>query len=235
MFLLNQNNRANWVLKFKCPADTAIHGSLLSNKTYYNTLNDLQKFGLIEVEKGINNFRAAKITIKKLKYSDENDFIQQPEIQSPEQSSSVTTTPQLTPQLTQLLTQLSTPQLTLLTTQLSTLLPTLKDIHKTIIHITIKQKTKNSDLFFPFTSEIFLKTWEILKNEPKWKNKSQNAYQMSLNKLGKYSEQTAIEMMQKSIESGWQGLFELNESSKNKNAITAEIPKIYDTTKTKFE
>jgi hypothetical protein len=127
MFLLNQNNRANWVTKFKCPADTAMHGSLLSSNTYYKSLNELQQFGLIEVEKGINNFKAAKITINKLKYSDENDFIQLPEIQSPERSCTST----IAPLLTALLTTLTEVQTTALTEGLTEVLPALKDIHKT--------------------------------------------------------------------------------------------------------
>ena len=64
MFLLNQNNRSGWTEWFKCPFDLAMNGSgINSRKTYYNCLGDLQKFDLIEYEKGINSFKAPKIKI----------------------------------------------------------------------------------------------------------------------------------------------------------------------------
>jgi hypothetical protein len=149
MFLLNQNNRANWIEWFKCPYDTAMHGALInSNKTYYKTLNDLVSFGLIEVIKGVNNYKAPKIKIIKLKY-DKDEEIQTPEIQVPESSSSVN--------ITQLLTQLPTLVTTQLTTQLTTLVSTHKDRPITKILLTIHYKDDN------------IKTWkndfEIYKKE----------------------------------------------------------------------
>lgn len=67
MFLLNQNNRNNWVEWFKCPFDLAMAGSGITNKkTYYNTLLELQDFGLIAYKKGINNYKAPLIKIEVL-------------------------------------------------------------------------------------------------------------------------------------------------------------------------
>ena len=71
--------------------------------------------------------------------------------------------------------------------------------------ITIKE------LVLPFESKDFKGAWEILIVQPKWKKKSRDALQASLKILEKYTEPIAIGMMQKSISSGWQGLFALND------------------------
>ena len=49
-------------------------------------------------------------------------------------------------------------------------------------------------------------TWEALRNTPKWKNKLNYALQLSLNKLGKFEEEFAIEQMERAIESNWTGV-----------------------------
>ena len=67
MFLFNQNNRNGWHEWFKCPLDLAVNGSQIGSKhTYYKVLKDLQNFGLIEYEKGINDYKAPKIKLTKL-------------------------------------------------------------------------------------------------------------------------------------------------------------------------
>lgn len=67
MFLINQNNRNNWVEWFKCPYDLAMSGSGITNKkTYYKCLNELHDFGLIEYKKGSNNWNQALIKIEVL-------------------------------------------------------------------------------------------------------------------------------------------------------------------------
>lgn len=67
MFLLNQNNRLNWIEWFKCPFDLAMNGAMIgSKKTYYNCLNDLKIWGLIQYEAGENKYKAPKISIKRL-------------------------------------------------------------------------------------------------------------------------------------------------------------------------
>lgn len=68
LFLLNQNNRVNWVEWFKCPFDLAMAGSCISSKkTYYKCLNDLKEWGLIDYEKGVNNWKAPTIKLEVLK------------------------------------------------------------------------------------------------------------------------------------------------------------------------
>ena len=68
LFLLNQNNRANWIEWFKCPYDLAMTGSCISSKkTYYKCLNDLQEWKLIKYEKGVNNWKAPIIKLEVLK------------------------------------------------------------------------------------------------------------------------------------------------------------------------
>lgn len=67
MFLLNQNNRNNWVEWFKCPFDLAMSGSGITNKnTYYKSLQDLQDYGLIEYKPGVNNYKAPLIKLEVL-------------------------------------------------------------------------------------------------------------------------------------------------------------------------
>jgi hypothetical protein len=62
MFLLNQCNRLNWPEWFKCPYDLAMQGGCIGSKTtYYKCLDELQNFGFIKYQKGINLHKAPKI------------------------------------------------------------------------------------------------------------------------------------------------------------------------------
>ncbi|MGI6048866.1 MAG: hypothetical protein ACOYEG_12825 [Petrimonas sp.] len=66
-FLINQNNRNNWVEWFKCPFDLAMAGSGIGNKkTYYKCLEDLQEWGLIHYQKGANKWKAPLIKVEVL-------------------------------------------------------------------------------------------------------------------------------------------------------------------------
>lgn len=68
LFLVNQNNRNNWVEWFKVPFDLAMAGSCISSKkTYYSCLDDLVKWKLIKYEKGVNNWKAPLIKLEVLK------------------------------------------------------------------------------------------------------------------------------------------------------------------------
>jgi hypothetical protein len=59
LFLINQNNRSNWVEWFKCPLDLAMEGSCIGNKkTYYTCINDLIEWKLIEYQKGTNEWKS---------------------------------------------------------------------------------------------------------------------------------------------------------------------------------
>jgi len=80
-----------------------------------------------------------------------------------------------------------------------------------------KVKENNIGLILPFNSDLFLQTWNILKGEPKWKKKTDNAIQASLDELKNHSEEDAIQMMKNSIAGGWQGLFPLKKDNKQIN------------------
>ncbi len=72
---------------------------------------------------------------------------------------------------------------------------------------TKKKKVKESkELSYPFSSEKFMQAWGILVQMPKWKKKINHSLQLALNSLGKYEEEFAIELIEKSIEGNWQGV-----------------------------
>lgn len=69
----------------------------------------------------------------------------------------------------------------------------------------IKSENIPAPLILPFSSDKFRMTWEALCEEKEWKKKTRNALQLTLNKLAKYHEDFAIELMEATIESGkWQ-------------------------------
>lgn len=165
MFLLNQNNRSNWTEWFKCPFDTVMMGACInSNKTYYKILNELQEFGLIKYQKGINNFKAPKIHIVKLNTDSKSE-----EIPKPEQESSSVKFTQLTTLLsTQLSILLSTQQCKQLDTQLSTQLSTHKDILLTSNYKIVISNIKESEIsqsYDDFKNRTEHLKDEMLKNE----------------------------------------------------------------------
>jgi len=68
LFLINQNNRNNWIEWFKCPFDLAMTGACIgSKKTYYSCLEDLQTWKFIKYKKGTNNWKAPLIKLEVLK------------------------------------------------------------------------------------------------------------------------------------------------------------------------
>jgi len=73
----------------------------------------------------------------------------------------------------------------------------------------IKGKTKEP-LVFPFDSEAFKVVWELLLKEPKWRKKTNTAYQSALKKLSGYSEEVAIQAIEDAIAGGYQGIFPEN-------------------------
>lgn len=83
----------------------------------------------------------------------------------------------------------------------------------------IKENKESEILVFPFNSDLFLQVWEVLKKEKKWKGKSFAALQASLEQLGQYPEDEAIQMMKNTIAGGWQGLFEIKKNNTNTNTI----------------
>ena len=70
-----------------------------------------------------------------------------------------------------------------------------------------KGKEGKIDLIFPYDSFDFLNTWNILAAQPKWKNKTIEALQGNLKTLSQAPQIIAIQMMQDTINNGWQGVF----------------------------
>ncbi len=68
----------------------------------------------------------------------------------------------------------------------------------------------------PYTSENFLSVWNTLTAEKNWKKKSVSALTVCAHQLSKYNEPTAIQMMLNTIAGGWQGLFEIKNSTNGK-------------------
>ena len=69
-----------------------------------------------------------------------------------------------------------------------------------------ERKRKKSSLTLPFSDQKFIDTWNELRSQPKWKSKTVTALQKSLDKLSRYDVRFAIELMNKAIENGYQGV-----------------------------
>ena len=69
-----------------------------------------------------------------------------------------------------------------------------------------KEDGKKQKLVFPYNSEKFMFLWDTLKNTKKWRKKENGSLQMSLNKLGKFDEDFAIELIESAIEGEYQGV-----------------------------
>lgn len=93
--------------------------------------------------------------------------------------------------------------------------------------VKVKAEVKREKLDFKFCSVQFHEKWNKLIQQPKWKNKSHDALQASLDKLGKQTEEDAIQMMVDSIAGNWQGIFPLRngQGAKAKELKGKQIPK----------
>lgn len=60
--------------------------------------------------------------------------------------------------------------------------------------------------FPPFAGEAFRQAWTMLLTSKNWKGKPDTALQLSLNKLAKYDETFAVELMQSALENNWKGV-----------------------------
>lgn len=76
-------------------------------------------------------------------------------------------------------------------------------------------KQGTSILIFPFDSEDFKRSWNLLSNQKKWKKKEDSALQAALKKLSKESELDAIKMLENAITGEWQGIHELKPHEKS--------------------
>lgn len=80
----------------------------------------------------------------------------------------------------------------------------------------VKEKKPKLELIFPFDSENFMRVWEVLKTQPKWKKKTPEALQAALKQISEFSnrqESIAIKIMEASIAGGWQGVFEYKQNN----------------------
>lgn len=78
--------------------------------------------------------------------------------------------------------------------------------NKDIDNKSITKSKAPAPLILPFSSDRFRQTWEALCEEKEWKKKTLNALQLALNKLGRYDEAFAIQLMEATIEGGWKGV-----------------------------
>ena len=84
---------------------------------------------------------------------------------------------------------------------------TLPPLIPEIVKPPISKKQKQPDaLQFPFCSQKFIEAWEKLIQMPKWKKKLPMSLQMSLDKLAKYDEDFAIELISRAIAGDYQGI-----------------------------
>lgn len=64
----------------------------------------------------------------------------------------------------------------------------------------------DQDLTLPFHDQEFVKTWNELRQQPKWRKKTSTALQKSLNQLGKFHSGFAVQLMEISIANEYQGV-----------------------------
>lgn len=95
-----------------------------------------------------------------------------------------------------------------------------------------KKEGDDKPLEYPFTSIRFMSTWEALRQTPKWKNKLNYALQLSLNKLGKFEEDFAVEQMERAIESNWTGVVFSETESKYQEWLNKKYGKPNNSTPT---
>ena len=69
-----------------------------------------------------------------------------------------------------------------------------------------KQPVQESELKLPFQDQVFVSTWNELRQQPKWKSKTASALQRSLNQLSKYDVRFAVDLMENAIAGNYQGV-----------------------------
>lgn len=69
-----------------------------------------------------------------------------------------------------------------------------------------KKLIKENGFSFPFSSDKFLSTWEELRTQPHWRRKTHSALQKNLDKLKEFPEPEAIDLINRTIAGGYQGI-----------------------------
>ncbi len=73
-------------------------------------------------------------------------------------------------------------------------------------NVKVTRKPANQELTLPFQDPEFVTTWNELRQQPKWRNKTTTALQKSLNQLGKYHVRFAVDLMNNAIAGNYQGV-----------------------------
>jgi len=195
-FAVEHCNRLGWKTKFGFPMEMAKNAIGIKNyRTYSKTFEDLVAWGFFEVhQRSKNQWSANVIAIVKNTKANTKAFDKAIQKHSQKQSNS----------------------------SYNGSVGIDKQIQTNTEPITINNK-QYSDLIFPFNSESFKNTWEILRGQPKWKNKTFEALQASLKKMSKHSENEAIQMMEDAISGNYQGIFSPKNSS-NGNKVRKGQP-----------
>ena len=223
LFLLNQNNRSNWVEWFKCPYDLAMQGACIGNNgTYYKCLDDLKAWNLIDYQKGINNFKAPLV---KLFVLYENEQVTVPLSEQLSEQLSVQQTAQ---QPVQLSAQLPVHIYKLITDNIETI-NNRQDEFLCLIKNFINPKSKEIDLSFLQKDFIpIVEKWLLYKKEKKQEYKGQTSINTFCKKLIEYSNGEPIiaeAIIEQSIANNWAGIFELknnNNGNKQQNGLDAD-------------
>jgi len=63
-----------------------------------------------------------------------------------------------------------------------------------------------ASLTLPFNDERFAEVWADLCSQPKWRKKTRHALELSLRRLARYDVDYAIDLMERAIEGGYQGV-----------------------------
>jgi hypothetical protein len=193
-FLINQNNRNNWVEWFKCPFDLGMAGSCIGNKkTYYKCLSDLMEWRLIKYEKGTNNWKAPLIKIEVLNCT----------------SSDTATVPSSEPQHIPLPIPLPTHIYKLITNNLKLITDNF-DLIESNLSIWINKEKEESNKFDFKNSLLSLgiekqivSDWLKVRAKKKAIN-SETAYKSIIKQI-ELSGLTANECIKKAVEKSWQG------------------------------
>lgn len=69
-----------------------------------------------------------------------------------------------------------------------------------------KKLNKENGFSFPYSSDKFLSTWDELRTQPHWRKKTHSALQKNLDKLKEFPEPEAIDLINRTIAGGYQGI-----------------------------
>ena len=215
-FLINQNNRNNWVEWFKCPFDLGMAGSCIGNKkTYYKCLDDLMLWKLIHYQKGTNNWKAPLIKIEVLNCT----------------TSETASVPSSEPQPIPLDTPLPTHIYKLITNNLKSITDHFIAFEKYVLSLDKKKNTFDFSFCDSSYLEIF-QIWLNYKRERKETYKTQDSLQACYNNLLKLSNnkpEIAREIVNWNMAQNYAGLFPLKNTKPDFKEIKLKRPedKVY--------